>query len=78
MVEAIRELWVAEGDLFMSEKSHVLFRFPTHIIRYGTVPFGLAAPVSPAGACAASPRGPVPDGLQLVDLVAEACAQARL
>ena len=42
----------------------------------GTRPFGLAAPLQPAGACAASPRGPVPDGLQLVDLVAEACAQA--
>ena len=41
----------------------------------GTIPYGLDAPVSPAGACAASPRGPVPDGLQLVDLVREACEQ---
>ncbi|KAH9926285.1 uncharacterized protein BXZ73DRAFT_102967 [Epithele typhae] len=39
----------------------------------GTVPFGMTASLSPAGSCAASPKGPVPDGVQLVDLVKDAC-----
>ncbi|TFK39998.1 hypothetical protein BDQ12DRAFT_698039 [Crucibulum laeve] len=34
----------------------------------GTIPFGLNAPLSPAGSCPANPNGPVPDGQQLVDI----------
>ncbi|OBZ65244.1 hypothetical protein A0H81_14733 [Grifola frondosa] len=32
----------------------------------GTIPFGLSAPVSPAGSCPANPSGPIADGTQLV------------
>lgn len=34
----------------------------------GTIPFGLSAPLSPAGSCAANPSGPITDGSQLVDI----------
>lgn len=34
----------------------------------GTIPFGMSAPVSPAGSCPANPSGPIADGSQLVDL----------
>lgn len=34
----------------------------------GTIPFGMSAPVSPAGSCLANPSGPIADGSQLVDL----------
>ncbi|GBE86208.1 hypothetical protein BKA93DRAFT_748474 [Sparassis latifolia] len=34
----------------------------------GTIPFGLSAPVSPAGSCPANPSGTIPDGQQLVDI----------
>jgi len=34
----------------------------------GTIPFGMSAPVSPAGSCPANPAGPIPDGSQLVDI----------
>ncbi|KAF8575964.1 hypothetical protein K439DRAFT_697941 [Ramaria rubella] len=34
----------------------------------GTIPFGLSAPLSPAGSCKANPQGGIPDGSQLVDL----------
>ena len=37
----------------------------------GTMPFGLDAPVSPPGSCPASPEGPIPDGLQLIDFIRE-------
>ncbi|KAF4593041.1 hypothetical protein EYR38_008750 [Pleurotus pulmonarius] len=35
----------------------------------GTIPFGLSAPLNPAGSCPANPNGPVPDGQQLADIV---------
>lgn len=35
----------------------------------GTIPFGLSAPLNPAGSCPANPSGPVPDGQQLVQIV---------
>lgn len=35
----------------------------------GTIPFGLNAPVSPAGSCPAHPQGPIPDGQQLNTIV---------
>ena len=35
----------------------------------GTVPFGMTAPLSPPGSCAANPTGPIADGSQLTDLV---------
>lgn len=34
----------------------------------GTIPFGMNAPVNPAGSCPANPSGPIADGTQLVDL----------
>ncbi|KAI6126079.1 proline-rich protein [Pisolithus croceorrhizus] len=34
----------------------------------GTIPFGMTAPVSPAGSCPANPSGPIPDGSQLVNI----------
>ncbi|KIJ65151.1 hypothetical protein HYDPIDRAFT_89084 [Hydnomerulius pinastri MD-312] len=34
----------------------------------GTIPFGMSAPLSPAGSCPANPSGPIADGTQLVDL----------
>lgn len=34
----------------------------------GTVPFGLASPLSPAGSCPANPAGPIADGTQLTDI----------
>lgn len=34
----------------------------------GTIPFGLNAPLSPAGSCPANPKGPITDGSQLVDI----------
>jgi hypothetical protein len=34
----------------------------------GTIPFGMSAPVNPAGSCPANPSGPIADGSQLVDL----------
>lgn len=34
----------------------------------GTIPFGMSAPVNPAGSCPANPTGPIADGTQLVDL----------
>jgi len=34
----------------------------------GTIPFGLNAPLSPAGSCAANPNGPIADGSQLTDI----------
>ncbi|KAF5351541.1 hypothetical protein D9758_007245 [Tetrapyrgos nigripes] len=34
----------------------------------GTIPFGLNAPLNPAGSCKANPDGPIADGTQLVDL----------
>ncbi|KAI6010761.1 hypothetical protein F5J12DRAFT_821573 [Pisolithus orientalis] len=34
----------------------------------GTIPFGMNAPVSPAGSCPAHPSGPIPDGSQLVGI----------
>ncbi|KAG1864851.1 hypothetical protein F4604DRAFT_1012960 [Suillus subluteus] len=34
----------------------------------GTIPFGMSAPVNPAGSCLANPSGPIADGTQLVDL----------
>jgi hypothetical protein len=37
----------------------------------GTIPFGLSAPVSPPGSCAANPGGPIKDGSQLVDITSD-------
>ncbi|KAG1728159.1 uncharacterized protein EDB91DRAFT_866006 [Suillus paluster] len=34
----------------------------------GTIPFGMSAPVNPAGSCLANPSGPIADGSQLVDI----------
>lgn len=34
----------------------------------GTIPFGLSAPLSPAGSCPANPAGPIADGTQLTDI----------
>ncbi|KAI5120306.1 hypothetical protein M0805_005810 [Coniferiporia weirii] len=34
----------------------------------GTIPFGLSAPVNPAGSCPANPGGPIADGTQLTDI----------
>jgi len=34
----------------------------------GTIPFGLNAPVDPAGSCAANSNGPIADGSQLTDI----------
>ncbi|OJA18445.1 hypothetical protein AZE42_05810 [Rhizopogon vesiculosus] len=34
----------------------------------GTIPFGMNAPLNPAGSCPANPSGPIADGSQLVDL----------
>ncbi|KAG0694588.1 hypothetical protein DFH29DRAFT_859506 [Suillus ampliporus] len=34
----------------------------------GTIPFGMSAPVNPAGSCPANPSGPIVDGSQLVDI----------
>lgn len=34
----------------------------------GTIPFGLDAPLDPAGSCKANPEGPIADGSQLSDL----------
>ena len=34
----------------------------------GTIPFGMSAPVSPAGSCPANLSGPIPDGSQLVSI----------
>lgn len=34
----------------------------------GTIPFGLNAPLDPAGSCPANPDGPIADGTQLVDI----------
>jgi hypothetical protein len=34
----------------------------------GTIPFGMSAPVNPAGSCPANPSGPIADGSQLVDI----------
>jgi len=35
----------------------------------GTIPFGLNAPLNPAGSCPANPSGPIPDGEQLNVLI---------
>ena len=34
----------------------------------GTIPFGLKAPLNPAGSCPANPNGPIAAGTQLVDI----------
>ncbi|KAI1781911.1 hypothetical protein LXA43DRAFT_1154692 [Ganoderma leucocontextum] len=34
----------------------------------GTIPFGLSAPLSTLGSCAANPTGPIADGTQLTDI----------
>ncbi|KAG6866557.1 hypothetical protein C0991_002042 [Blastosporella zonata] len=37
----------------------------------GTIPFGMTAPLSPAGSCPAHPSGPIADGSQLIDIVSD-------
>ncbi|KAG6891213.1 hypothetical protein C0995_008465 [Termitomyces sp. Mi166 len=35
----------------------------------GTVPFGITAPINPAGSCPAHTSGPIADGSQLIDII---------